>query len=362
MDRGPDNLYSAMNALDKAGIVYSGAGKDLDHARLPGYLELEKGLVALLATSTAEQGVTYYQQHTRATKPGNTYPGRPGLNGIRHDSYYTVDSETFEKIRELKSKFYESNKVSYSYFGRNERLELQRIPRPKEDRREEMLFLGNRFVLDKEIKMHFFMHPKDRYENIKIIKDVSKQADWTLATHHTHESKPYYDKETLPSDFIRKYAHDCIDAGADAYLGHGKHTGQGIEIYKNKPIIYSLANPIYGGFTRRRIPMECYEMFGLGLDSTPLEFMKKKGVPIEWLQSLLAVFTLEGEKGSRKLVDFKLYPIDGGADKPYSQFGVRPILVKNEKIAKKIINRYQKLSDPFGTKIEYKNGIGIVKI
>jgi hypothetical protein len=41
-------------------------------------------------------------------------------------------------------------------------------------------------------------------------------------------------------------AHSIIDAGADAVIGHHPHWPQGIEIYKNRPIVYSLGNFING--------------------------------------------------------------------------------------------------------------------
>jgi hypothetical protein len=34
----------------------------------------------------------------------------------------------------------------------------------------------------------------------------------------------------------------AIDAGADAVIGHHPHVAQGVEIYKGKPIFYSLGN------------------------------------------------------------------------------------------------------------------------
>lgn len=40
-------------------------------------------------------------------------------------------------------------------------------------------------------------------------------------------------------------AHALIDAGADVIAGHHPHVYQGIEIYKNKPIIYSLGNFLF---------------------------------------------------------------------------------------------------------------------
>lgn len=50
---------------------------------------------------------------------------------------------------------------------------------------------------------------------------------------------------TPSSDMIR-LAHYMIDAGADVILGHHQHIPGSIEVYKSKPIIYSLGNFIFG--------------------------------------------------------------------------------------------------------------------
>ena len=361
LDCGPENMFSAMESLDRAGLVYAGAGKDLEWARLPGLLELQNGLVALVASTTGEQGLTYYQQHTKASNPGGGFIGRPGVNGIRHDVYYTVDPDTFMELKKLKEKF-------TKYFGREETLEIQRIKR--NDGKEELLFLGNRFVLDDKIGVKWLIHRSDMEANLKVVDDMNKTADWVFVSNHSHESIPYSAEGDLPGEHIVKYAHDCIDAGADAFLGHGDHAGEGIEIYKNKPILYSLANPIYSTKNLRRIPPERNEMQGLRPDAMPSEFFDvyerdwpyTRELYSKWLQTVLAFFTLEGKKGSRRLSDLKLYPLDGGLDKPRPQFGVHPLLVKDEHLARKIIDRYQKLSAPFGTEIKFKDGIGIVKL
>lgn len=43
----------------------------------------------------------------------------------------------------------------------------------------------------------------------------------------------------------QKYAHAMIDSGADIIIGHHPHVVQGLEIYNNKPIFYSLGNFIF---------------------------------------------------------------------------------------------------------------------
>ncbi|MCL1911918.1 MAG: CapA family protein [Leptospirales bacterium] len=45
-------------------------------------------------------------------------------------------------------------------------------------------------------------------------------------------------------------AHRIIDAGADCIIGHHPHWIQGIEIYKRKPIFYSLGNLLNGFYNK----------------------------------------------------------------------------------------------------------------
>lgn len=41
---------------------------------------------------------------------------------------------------------------------------------------------------------------------------------------------------------VYKFAHDCIDAGADVLLGHGPHVTRAAELYNGRFIIYSMGN------------------------------------------------------------------------------------------------------------------------
>jgi len=60
------------------------------------------------------------------------------------------------------------------------------------------------------------------------------------------------------------YAHAAIDAGADIFIVHGPHNIRGIEIYKGKPIIYSLGNFIFDGEAGiPYAPSEIYERYHL---------------------------------------------------------------------------------------------------
>lgn len=78
---------------------------------------------------------------------------------------------------------------------------------------------------------------------------------------HTHEPLP----EQITA------AHEIIDAGADGIIGHHPHWPQGIEIYNNRPIIYSLGNFINGYYN----PVEKNNMaVGLFFSGNRLEKIK----------------------------------------------------------------------------------------
>ena len=57
-----------------------------------------------------------------------------------------------------------------------------------------------------------------------------------------------WEKETQPSERQKTFARKMIDEGAALVVGGHPHVTQGAEIYKGKPIIYSLGNFVFDGF------------------------------------------------------------------------------------------------------------------
>jgi poly-gamma-glutamate capsule biosynthesis protein CapA/YwtB (metallophosphatase superfamily) len=57
-----------------------------------------------------------------------------------------------------------------------------------------------------------------------------------------------WERETEPTERQRRLARLMIDAGADAVVGGHPHVTQGTEIYRGKPVIYSLGNFLFDGF------------------------------------------------------------------------------------------------------------------
>jgi poly-gamma-glutamate synthesis protein (capsule biosynthesis protein) len=78
------------------------------------------------------------------------------------------------------------------------------------------------------------------------IKAIRDQVDWIVVNFHWGE-----ELATHPADWQVDLAHFTIDQGADVIVGHHPHVLQGAEIYKGRPISYSLGNFIFGGNSRK---------------------------------------------------------------------------------------------------------------
>ncbi len=57
-----------------------------------------------------------------------------------------------------------------------------------------------------------------------------------------------WEKETRPTERQKTLARKLIDAGATLVIGGHPHVTQGTEMYRGKPIIYSLGNFVFDGF------------------------------------------------------------------------------------------------------------------
>ena len=80
------------------------------------------------------------------------------------------------------------------------------------------------------------MNPSRVLSDIRRIRRHDPDA-LILIYPHWGVEKFYYPE---PAD--RKFAHDCVDAGANIVVGHHPHVIQPVEIYKGVPIVYSLGN------------------------------------------------------------------------------------------------------------------------
>ncbi len=77
------------------------------------------------------------------------------------------------------------------------------------------------------------------------IRALKGQVDWIIVNYHWGVELADY-----PGDWQIDLARFTIDQGADLVVGHHPHVLQGAEVYKDRPIVYSLGNFIFGGNAR----------------------------------------------------------------------------------------------------------------
>ena len=76
-----------------------------------------------------------------------------------------------------------------------------------------------------------------------IVADITAMAgQYDIVIPYFHMGEQYL---WSPREWVVQVSHACIDAGATMVLSSHPHTIQGMEIYKDKPIFYSIGNFVY---------------------------------------------------------------------------------------------------------------------
>lgn len=323
-DYGPEGLRSTLRELDRSGVTYAGAGINLARARAPGYLDTKSGRVALIGCAST------FQVSSMAGEQRPDMPGRPGLSPLRFTTTYTLPQAAFDEIRAL------ARSTPGSGAGG-----------------ENVNFLGARFRAGAERSIRTEPHAGDLAAIAASVREARRQADWVIVSIHAHEGLPG-DREK-PAEFLTAFARAMIDAGADLFVGHGPHVLRGIEIYKGKPIVYSMANFIFENETIRFQPAESYEQQGLPLTATPADYYDKRtandtrGFPVDrenW-ESIVAEVEFAAD---RSLKSITAWPITLGFGQSRQRRG-QPVMAPAAE-AQRILERLRKLSEPFGTQVK----------
>lgn len=87
-------------------------------------------------------------------------------------------------------------------------------------------------------RIRSFPEPADLDALVADINALRPQVDVLIMSVHWGI---HFEPATI-AEYQYTYAHAAIDAGADAVIGHHAHILKGVEVYKGKPVIYSLNN------------------------------------------------------------------------------------------------------------------------
>jgi poly-gamma-glutamate capsule biosynthesis protein CapA/YwtB (metallophosphatase superfamily) len=352
-DYGEEGFLTTLSHCDDAGLLQAGGGRHLDESRAPAYLDTNGGRVAVMATTST------FSEESRSGPGRADFPGKPGVSTLRHEIIHQVPAEFLGTLREAKG--------ALGYDAKEQSMRRQKGLEP-EANAADVRFLGGRFEAANEFAVKTACNKEDLESIARWMRGAKKQADWLVFAMHCHESgasEEWYGQTSMqPPDFQIECAHFSIDNGADAFVSHGTHYLRGIEIYKGKPIFYSLGNFIFQNETVEWVPHAAYEGFGQGADDTPGDWGwgRSKGGkhghsanPV-FYRSVVPQCRYEG--GALKEVC--LYPVDLGFGRPIGQRG-RPVLAEGE-VANEVLSWLQRVSKPFGTEIEIEGNKGMIRL
>ncbi len=186
----------------------------------------------------------------------------------------------------------------------------------------------------------------------KAIEEAKFFADYVIVSLHSHDRQ--FENDDVPAKYIEDFAHKCIDFGAHIVLGHGPHLLRPFEVYKQRPIFYSLGDFILQLENCELAPEEFYEKFGLTSDNSMYELFKERtrnftcGLQREqvMMEAIIPYF----EMYDGKLINLDIIPIELGFGMSHSKIGL-PRLAKDNKI----LERFALMSEPYGTKFKIED-------
>ncbi|TIP18344.1 CapA family protein [Mesorhizobium sp.] len=344
LDWGVEGMRETSRVLDENGIVHAGVGENLSQAGASRFLETARGRVALVSLATT------FTPMSRACDPAGEAPGRPGVNALRLTQNIAVPSDVLECVRRVRDVL-----PGHNAGERNQ---------------SQVVLLGQTFKAADKPSFSYEADTRDVATIRRNVRRGKQFSDFCIITNHGHE--PHWSElvSQEPSDYEQSFAREMIDAGADAYIGHGPHLVRGIEIYNGRPIFYSLGNFLYDDL-RTPVGLDMFDAYGkdplvdtdaeVTVDEeakgypTPDGFVGAYGVPI-YYESVIAVSRFE----QNQLAELRLYPIELGFSKRFANRGIPRLATESQ--AKAILKRLQKLSNPFGTKITIENDIGVIRL
>ena len=184
-------IQNTIREADSRKIVHAGTGNNLAEAAAPGYLHTPKGTIALIASASG-----------LITPGGSATADRPGVNELRVEAGDKENEAT---------------------------VDLPGAP-------------GNT------------PNQEDSQRILQSIRDARQHADLVIVYQHNHVFGNHsfatiftegMQERLAPNDWLKKWTHAEVDAGADIIVMHGAPLLHGVEIYHGRPIFYDLGNFIY---------------------------------------------------------------------------------------------------------------------
>lgn len=184
-------IQNTIREADTRGIIHAGTGNNVAQATAPGYLDTPKGTIALIASASG-----------LISSGASATADRPGVNELRVQA------------------------------GDKENEATEDLPGAPANT----------------------PNPDDAQRILQSIRDARRHADLVIVYQHNHVFGTHsfstiftesLQERLAPNEWLVKWTHAEVDAGADIVVMHGAPLLHGVEIYRGRPILYDLGNFIY---------------------------------------------------------------------------------------------------------------------
>jgi len=184
-------IQNTQSEASRRNVVHAGIGNNVAEAAAPAYLHTAKGTIALVASASG-----------LITPGGSATANRPGVNELRIEA------------------------------GDKENEATEDLPNAPENA----------------------PNPDDSQRILQSIRDARQRADVVIVYQHNHVfgSHSFFtiftegmEERLVPNEWLKRWTHAEVDAGADIVVMHGAPLLHGVEIYKGRAIFYDLGNFIY---------------------------------------------------------------------------------------------------------------------
>lgn len=341
MDYAYDGFLQTLDNFKKVRLPQCGGGRNLAEASRPVYLDTPNGRAAIIGCTVS------YSPGAEAGEQSRDLPGRPGINPVRTEKVVYVEKEELEQLARI------AEKTKLNAYQKILQAEGYQPP----DKPDSLRFCDTKFrVGEPHISYTLSEYDMERIE--RSIRDAKFQADVVLVSVHNHSITGSSKEE--PPEFLVEFAHRCIDAGAHAFLGHGPHLLQAVEIYKGLPIFYSLGDFILQLENCEILPDDYYRKYGLSPEAGIYEVFKTRTkdftVGLQYQRTMMEAVIPYFEIEDGKLQHLEMIPIELGFGMKHSQIGW-PRLSQDTSILQRLID----LSAPFGTDMYIADGKLLLK-
>jgi poly-gamma-glutamate synthesis protein (capsule biosynthesis protein) len=330
-DWGTEGLSATLGGLVVSGVTVGGAGSGLEAARAPAYRDTVKTRIALVDTASTFPPMAV--AGPPVARFGVNSKPRIGIAPLHVREVGRVSPQQLATLRQISGSLDIGGDAHHVRLG-DQVFSDQPGPRWEMDQDDESAILNS----VKTARAHagfvlFSIHAHQTAGDV----DAGAKPFEPMTLHWANEAASPDDPK--PADFEPSLFHAAIDAGADAVVRTGPHVLGGIEIYKGKPIFYSLGSLFF-------------DFHGKRTYTTPTGQTMR--FPDAWYQTVIPVTRY----AHGKLSEIRLYPfaiddtdgVNGGMPKAASPAEARTIL-----------ENLKTMSAAFGTRIAIENGVGVIR-